>query len=314
MITFGPIPSRRLGKSLGINNIVTPKLCSYNCIYCQVGKTKRASSQRESFYKPQVIYEKVTAHLGMLNSDSYPDYLTFVANGEPTLDKNLGKAIELLKKTGIPVAVISNASLLFNDSVKDDLFQADWVSLKMDAGDEETWHRINNPVKGLDFRNTMINIQLFSSKYHGRLFTETMIIKDVNDSEDNFTRLAELISEINPEKSYLSIPTRPPAEGYVKPPDPEKLNLAWQIFSQKKILTEMLTGFEGTDAGFTGNIYEDILNITSVHPLREDTLLKLLQNNKADFAVVDSLIRQHLIRSVTYDNNRYYIRYFHKAL
>jgi wyosine [tRNA(Phe)-imidazoG37] synthetase (radical SAM superfamily) len=313
MISFGPVPSRRLGKSLGINNIISPKTCSYGCIYCQVGKTIKKNCIRESFYKPHVLYEKVIKHLGQLSSDNYPDYLTFVSNGEPTLDQNLGKAIKLLKKTGIPVAVISNASLLFYESVREDLYLADWVSLKMDAGDIITWYLINRPVAGLDFQNTLTNIKLFRNEYKGKLCTETMIVNGINDSTENISALAEIIKGINPEKAYLAVPIRPPVEKFVKLPDAEKLNLVWQTFNKMQIKTEFLTGFEGTDAGYTGNIYEDILNITAVHPLREDTLVKLLQNDSAGYSVVDSLIQQRLIKTIIYEGNKYFIRDFYTA-
>jgi len=308
MITFGPVPSRRLGKSLGINNIISPKTCSYNCIYCQVGKTIKKSCRREFIYRPEVIYEKVLNHINTLAKYDYPDYLTFVSNGEPTLDENLGKAIKLLKKTGIPVAVISNASLLFNDSVKEDLQLADWVSLKIDAGDIITWHLINRPYDGLNFETVLENMKLFRDVYRGKLFTETMLVGGVNDSIEHIHLLAGIVKRINPEKAYLAVPIRPPLEKSVKIPDSEKLNLAWQIFNEMEIKTEFLTGFEGTDAGYTGNIYEDILNITAVHPLREDALAKLLENNGADYYVVDSLIHQHLIKTINYNGFKFYIR------
>jgi wyosine [tRNA(Phe)-imidazoG37] synthetase (radical SAM superfamily) len=311
MISFGPVPSRRLGKSLGINNIVFPKTCSYNCIYCQVGGTINKSCKRQNFYKPEIIYKNVVEHIDHLTSDNYPDYLTFVSNGEPTLDKNLGKAIKLLKKTGIPVAVISNASLLYYKSVMEDLNNADWVSLKMDAADIITWHLINRPDEMLDLEKTLDNIKLFKNHYKGKLCTETMLVRGVNNSIENISSLAELIKNINPWKAYLSIPIRPPVENIVKAPDAENLNIAWQIFHKNKIDTELLTGFEGTDAGFTGSPYEDILNITAVHPLREDTLLKLLHNDGAGYEVVDFMIRQNLIKTVTFEGNKYFIQDYH---
>lgn len=311
MITFGPVPSRRLGKSLGINNIPYPKTCSYECVYCQVGRTVKRSSVRENFYSPELIHEEVVSHLEKLKSVDYPDYMTFVSNGEPTLDRNLGDAVRLLKKTGIPVAVITNASLLDNGSVRDELSEADWVSVKMDACDAETWRRINRPVEGLELDSVFGGISLFAGGYRGKLCTESMIIRGVNDNEENFTGLAALIKKIRPAKAYLSIPTRPPSEKSVLPPDTEKLNLAWQIFSEMGIETEFLTGYEGTDTGYTGNIYEDILNITAVHPLREDALMILLENDSTGYSVVEALIGQRLIKSVSYGGNKYYIRDYH---
>ena len=311
MITYGPVPSRRLGKSLGINNIMSPKTCSYNCIYCQVGKTLRKSAKRKTFYEPETIYEEVVRHIEKLDSGNHPDYLTFVSNGEPTLDMNLGKAIRLLKKTGIPVAVITNSSMISDEIVREDLSAADWVSLKVDAGDIITWYLINRPTVGIGFEETVSSMYFFSKMYRGRLFTETMLVKGINDQEDNLNRLAGIINTIKPEKAYLAVPTRPPYEKTVRPADPEKLNQAWQIFAGEKITAEFLTGFEGTATGYTGNAYEDILNITAVHPLREDSLRKLLENDGSQFSVVDSLIKQHLIKPVIYESNRYYIRQYH---
>ena len=311
MISFGPVPSRRLGRSLGINNIISPKVCSYGCVYCQVGETIRKSIERETFFKPETIYKKVEKHIQQLSSNNFPDYLTFVSNGEPTLDVNLGKAIELLKSLEIPIAVITNASLLFYKQVRDDLCLADWVSLKMDAGDNDTWQKINRPAPELNFEKAMESIKLFADMYNGILCTETMLIDRINDNVENFSNLAELIKKLNPGIAYLSIPIRPPSEESVNPPDSEKLNKAWQIYNNNHINTEFLTGFEGTDTGFTGNIYDDILNITAVHPLRQDSLINLLRNDNADFSVVKSLIKQRLIRSTIYNGERYYMREYH---
>lgn len=308
MISFGPVPSRRLGKSLGINNIVNPKTCSYRCVYCQVGRTRVISAQRAAYFKPELIYEKVTQHLDKLATQDYPDYLTFVSNGEPTLDINLGKSIILLKRTGLPVAVISNASMLYNESVREDLSLADWVSLKMDAFNSALWRKVNKPSAELNFRKHINGIMKFSSLYRGLLNTETMIVRDLNDTAENFYGLSGMIADINPATAYLSVPTRPPAEKTVKPPETERLNLGLQIFSEKNIKTELLTGFEGTDAGFTGNIYEDILNITAVHPIREDTMTELLAKDKADSDVVDSLIKQRLITETFFRGMKFYIR------
>jgi uncharacterized protein with ATP-grasp and redox domains len=140
----------------------------------------------------------------------------------------------------------------------------------------------------------------------------------MNDSEYiGMKNVANVISngeptlDINPGKAYLAIPIRPPSEESVNPSDSEKLNMAWQIFNKNHINTEFLTGFEGTDTGFTGNIYDDILNITAVHPLRQDSLIQLLRNDNFDFHVVKSLIKQRLIRATIYNGNKYYLREYH---
>jgi wyosine [tRNA(Phe)-imidazoG37] synthetase (radical SAM superfamily) len=311
MISFGPIPSRRLGKSLGINNILSPKVCTYGCIYCQVGKTAIKSTRREVFFQPEVIFEEVGKHLQRLNDKNYPDYLTIVSNGEPTLDINLGRTIKELKKFKIPIAVITNSSLLYDKSVRNDLMKADLVSLKIDASDNLTWKRINHPSHTLSFEKLIENICLFTINYPGAVLTETMLVDGINDTQENFSELANIIKKVNPVKAFLAIPTRPPAETSLKVPGADKLNLAWQIFNEKQINVEFLIDFEGIAIGFTGNIYEDILNITTVHPLREDSLLELLKNNNSDFHVVESLIRQNLIKPTVFNGNKFYIRDYH---
>ena len=149
MISFGPVPSRRLGRSLGINNI-PPKICTYSCVYCQVGKTARMQVGRDPFYEPEEIYMDVKTRVEKARKKGESvDYLTFVPDGEPTLDVNLGQEIDLLKSLGLKIAVITNGSLIWRKDVKADLAKADWVSFKIDSIREKTWHRINRPLRTL---------------------------------------------------------------------------------------------------------------------------------------------------------------------
>ncbi len=149
MIAFGPVPSRRLGQSLGINNI-PPKICSYSCGYCQVGRTIKIDVHRREFYKWDKIIEEVRIKIdkALANGETI-DYLTFVPDGEPTLDINLGREIKALGKFGIKTAVITNASLLWRDDVREDLLNADLVSVKVDSFREDIWRKINHPHQGI---------------------------------------------------------------------------------------------------------------------------------------------------------------------
>ncbi len=312
MIAFGPVPSRRLGLSLGVNNIVSRKVCSYSCIYCQIGETRNRSICREEFYEPAVLIENIRKHLEKLDPKHRPDYLTFVANGEPTLDINLGLEIQLLRNNfQIPVAVISNASLIGKQEVRNDLMHADWVSLKVDSVETKAWQEINRPHFKIELNKILHGIEQFSNDYKGRLHTETMLIEGVNDHESSLEATASFIAKLNVEAAYLSIPTRPPAEKTVKAISPENIARAWQIFNLKDINTETLTGFEGTNAGFTGNAFEDILNITSVHPLRDDTLKELLESEKAGMDVIDSLLHQRYLKKNHYNGHDYYVRNYY---
>ncbi len=311
MISFGPIPSRRLGKSLGINNISARKVCSFSCRYCQLGVTKKFSVARRSFYEPDVIFAEIHEHLEKLKDEDKPDFLTFVANGEPTLDINLGKSIEKLKQFKIPIAVITNASLLRNPNVRNDLNLADWVSVKVDANTKSTWDAINWPSKLLNFESHISGILEFSGSFKGKLVTETMLVKGVNDGLADLIQTADLIGQINPSVAYISIPTRPPAIHTVLPADADLINEAYQIFSEKGINTELILGFEGTNTGYTGNAIEDIVNICTVHPIREDTLMEIMRKDCADQTILDTLIKGKYIKQVKYKSDNYYIRQFH---
>ncbi|MGF7139819.1 radical SAM protein [Roseimarinus sediminis] len=312
MIAFGPIPSRRLGLSLGINNIVSRKVCTYNCVYCQIGQTKNRQLKRESFYEPEYLIRNVKEHLDKLDLKHQPDFLTFVANGEPTLDINLGDEIKLLQDTFlIPVAIISNASLMADEKVQNELMHADWVSLKVDSLESDTWTKINRPYPGIDLDGILQGIERFAGRYQGRLHTETMLVDRLNDHESGLEATSAFIAKLHVETAYLSIPTRPPAEKTVKAITPENIAKAWQIFNNKGINTENLTGFEGTNTGYTGNAYEDILNITAVHPLRDDTLNELLKKEKAGMEVIESLMTQHYLIKNHYNGHDYYTRNYY---
>ena len=310
MITFGPIPSRRLGRSLGINNIPSQKICSYSCIYCQVGITKKYSTTRTSFYNPSIIFDEVKKHLSQIKENDSPNYLTFVSNGEPTLDISLGESINKLKSIGIPIAVITNASLLSIPEVRNDLSNADWVSVKVDCGNENVWKKINRPHADLNFNEYKNGLRLFAKEFRGKLNTETMLVKGINDHIEQLQETAQLIKEIKPAVSYISIPTRPPALKWVNKPNEKSINEAYHIFADNQLNPELILGFEGTNTGFTGNAIEDIINICSVHPIREDTMKELLRKNQADPTILDTLVSNKYIQKVEYKSNIFYIRKF----
>jgi len=310
MISFGPIPSRRLGKSLGINNITSPKTCSYSCIYCQVGLTHHFSSERCVFYEPSVIFDEVQNHLEKLAPVDKPDFLTFVSNGEPTLDSNLGATIDKLKVLSIPIAVITNASLLHQEQVREDLMRADWVSVKIDAGVESVWKKMNRPIATVSFLNYVEGLSAFSKAFKGTLVTESMLVAGVNDRVEQVLQTIELVSTVQPAIAYISIPTRPPAIRTVMPPCESTILEAYQLFMERGLRAELILGFEGTDTGFTGNAMEDIINICSVHPIREDTMHELLRKNHADPSILETLLQHAYIEKINYKSNNFYIRKF----
>jgi len=308
MIAFGPVPSRRLGRSLGINNI-PPKICTYSCVYCQLGSTLTMQVDRSHFYSPKDLLGQVTEKVCQAreNGESV-DFLTFVPDGEPTLDSGLKEEIDLLGSLDCRIAVISNASLMWRKDVRDALAEADWVSVKVDAVDEKLWRQVDRPHKSLSFESILDGISRFADVFRGTLVTETMLVRDLNDSQEHLSTLAVFLKRLRPTTAYLSVPTRPPAEGWVRPPSESSLNLAFQTLAREVPHVEHLIGYEGDAFSSTGNVREDLLSITSVHPMRAEAVSVFLQKAKAKGSVVDELVDQGLLISSDYEGHTYYMR------
>ena len=308
MIVFGPIPSRRLGRSLGVNNI-PPKVCSYSCIYCQIGRTDSLSIERKEFYPPDKIFKEVSAKVKDLQGRREKiNYISFVPDGEPTLDINLGKEIDLLKPLDINIAVITNSSLLSNEDVKKDLMNADWVSVKIDTVDEKIWHEINRPNGKLNLHKILSGIKKFAKEFEGVLVTETMLVKGLNDKIESIKSTAEFIKEIYPDKSYILVPTRPPAEGFVEPPSEENLNIAYQIFNSRISNVELLAGNERIDFSYSSDVEKELMSILAVHPMQLEAVEKFLNKAKADWTLIETLIHKNTLKEVQYLGHKFLIR------
>jgi wyosine [tRNA(Phe)-imidazoG37] synthetase (radical SAM superfamily) len=307
-IAFGPVPSRRLGRSIGVNNI-PPKTCSYSCIYCQLGRTTRSLKERRAFYPPRKILDAVrTRATASSAAGESVDFVTFVASGEPTLDVNLGTSIDLLKPLGIDVAVISNASMMGNARAREDLAKADWVSLKVDAADEGTWRAVNRPTKGLRFREICEGICEFARGYDGVLTTETMLIKGMNEDESSLNRIASLVRQLDPATAYISIPIRPPAEADVCLPAEKTLGTAYCVFREAVEYVELLIGSEGDRFGATGDAAKDLLSITSVHPMRAEAVREFLKRAGLTWSVVDALVAERRLVELKHGEETFYVR------
>lgn len=315
-ITFGPIPSRRLGRSLGINHI-PPKICTYSCVYCQVGKTLRLTNKRQVFYDPEEIRTRVVERVKELRKQGERvDYLSFVPDGEPTLDTNLGKEIGLLKNPGkgvglgldIPVAVITNGTLITIPEVREDLKKADWVSFKVDSVTERCWRRIDRPHPALNLSDILSGMIEFSKDYKGELNTETMLIQGINDDEGEIKRISEFINKLAPVRAYISIPTRPPALKLAKPPSEEMINRAYNIFRGVINRVELLIGYEGNEFAGSGNVRNDILDITAVHPMKEEAVREMLKKTGEGWEIISDMIDRGEIIETSFAGSRFFMR------
>jgi wyosine [tRNA(Phe)-imidazoG37] synthetase (radical SAM superfamily) len=308
MIAFGTVPSRRLGQSLGINHI-PPKICSYACVYCQVGRTIKMQVTPSHLYEPGEIVDAVRCRVAHIQRQGEAiDYLTFVPDGEPALDIHLGDEIELLRDLGIKIAVITNASLLWQDNVRRALTKADYVSLKVDAVSDDAWRKVNRPDRHLELRNILEGILKFADTYRGKLTTETMLVSGVNDGELDLRATAEFLARLRPAKAYLSVPTRPPAESWVRPPATSIVQQAFQILAAASNDVELLTDYEGSSVSYTGDIEADLLSVTAVHPLREEAVKELLARAHADWSVVEGLLKRHQLSEAVYGGHRFFVR------
>ncbi len=308
MIAFGPVPSRRLGRSVGVNHI-PPKTCSYACVYCQVGPTNRLRTARRAFYAEDDIVADIERRVTEAwSAGEAIDYLTFVPDGEPTLDLSLGRVIDRVKSLGIKIAVISNGSLLWRADVRETLAAADWISVKVDAVRPDIWRRLNRPHRSLWLGLVLEGILTLARDFQGELATETMLVRGVNDDTAHLIDVAGFLGELQPDVAYLAVPTRPPAEPWVTPPPENVINRAFQLIRDKVARTELLIGYEGNAFASTGNLADDLLSIMAVHPMREDAVQELTKRAGAELSVVQSLLEQGKLVKSEYDGHKFYTR------
>ncbi|MFW5965382.1 MAG: radical SAM protein [Halodesulfurarchaeum sp.] len=305
-LAYGPVPSRRLGQSLGINN-VPPTTCTYACVYCQLGTTTRPETERQRFFDPEEIEAAVADRLADLDPGEYLDHLTLVPDGEPTLDAALGETIDRLARFDADIAVITNGSLLRLASVREDLAPVDWISVKVDAADPGTWTRIDRPHGAVDFEAVREGLLAFAAEFEGTLTTETMLVEGVNDG-DEVEHTARLVGEIDPDTAYVAVPTRPPDEEWVQPPSEEVVARAYRIFTNHADDVEYLIGAEGDSFASTGDPRRDLLGVTAVHPMRTDQVEALLAEDGSDWSLLEDLLAAGELIELEYGEETFYMR------
>jgi len=280
---FGPVPSRRLGSSLGVD-LVPFKTCTLDCVYCQLACTTNKTLERKEYVPANAVLAEVEARL----ADCSPDYVTFSGSGEPTLHSGIGALIRGVKKlTAAPVAVLTNGTLLYREDVRRALAAADLVVPSLDACDEETFRKINRPADGLTFQMLVDGLTAFGAEYKGALDLEVFLLKGVNDSEECVRRIGELAGRIHPRTIQLNTVARPPAE-----PDAEA------------VPEEEMARF----AALLGESCEVIADFTGIHETKEVaaaradvvTLLKRRPCTIRDIAAGLSIHENEAVKHVTH--------------
>jgi wyosine [tRNA(Phe)-imidazoG37] synthetase (radical SAM superfamily) len=272
---YGPIPSRRLGQSLGIDPIPF-KTCNWNCVYCQLGRSTPMTNERRDYFPSDEIVREVRASIES-HQPGEIDWITFVGSGEPTLHASLGRMIEQIKGlTDIPVAVITNGGLLYQPEVRKDLTKADAVLPSLDAGTEELYRKVNRPWPDLTFDRLVTGLTTFRREYGGKIWIEVMLISGVNDTDPALRDLARVINGIGPDEVHLNLPIRPPGESWVKPADSEGLTRARTILGD--VAKVVIPPPDGVfDLSAYDNVIDAVIGVITRHPMLEEEILQTLE-------------------------------------
>jgi wyosine [tRNA(Phe)-imidazoG37] synthetase (radical SAM superfamily) len=272
---FGPVTSRRLGQSLGIDPIPL-KTCNWNCVYCQLGRSRPVVNERRDWHAP----EEIVAQTARALADRDPgtiDWVTFVGSGEPLLHASLGRMIREVKAlTEHPVAVITNGSLLYLPEVREELAAADAVLAALDAGNAELYRRVNRPHAQITFERLVEGLVAFRETYTGELWPEVMLLHGLNDSEEPLKEIAGRLECVRPDEIHINLPTRPPAESWLEGPDESGLARAVTILGAVAPV-RVAHAVEGIfDLSGFDTLVEAAAAVVARHPLSEEELERVL--------------------------------------
>lgn len=299
---YGPVPSRRLGFSLGVD-ILPYKTCTLDCIYCQLGPTPKKTVQRgEHFSTDRVLIQISKA----LSSGQRIDYITFSGSGEPALNATLGKLIREIKKiTAVPVAVLTNSTLLTETRVRKALQPADLVVPSLDAAAQEEFIEVNRPHVSLEIEDIIGGLKKFRKEFKGQIWLEIMLVKGKNDSPEHIKKLMAAAEEVQPDRIQLNTVIRPPAEEFARALSSKELEKIKKTFGKK---CEIIADFSSRDQlPQRKNLKDRILSIIQRRPVTLlDISTSLGKHHDEILKYLNSLTEEGLIKSVTHKDNTYY--------
>ncbi|MFX1392972.1 MAG: radical SAM protein [Promethearchaeota archaeon] len=274
---YGPVPSRRLGRSLGIDPIPL-KTCNYQCIYCQLGKTTYFTNKRRNYCpKQEIILEMKKA---IKQNEEIIDYITFVGCGEPTLYKDLEELIIKVQEiSNKPICVITNGALLYNSEVSKALNLVNIVLPSLDAGDEKLFIKINRPHPTIKYDKVIQGLIEFRKHFKGKFWIEIMIMKGINDSKEELSKIKEKIDDINPDRIDINVPIRPPVEKWVEIPHKSIISILNEIFGDYYDINFPEKGIFGL---YSSDFEEELFSIIKRHPMRQEQILETFSSNNFD--------------------------------
>ncbi|MBN1382162.1 MAG: radical SAM protein [Deltaproteobacteria bacterium] len=303
-VIFGPVPSRRLGMSLGVD-VIPMKICSYDCIYCELGRTTHLIIERKEYVPEKTIVRSMERYFAKKH-DAPLDYVTFSGSGEPTLNSKIGVLIRRLKElTDTPVAVLTNGSLLNDPQVRQDLMPADLVIPSLDAAEQKTFIKVNQPEASLDVSDIIHGIHQFSKEFQGEIWLEILFVKGVNDHPDHIRKLSEAARLINPTRIQLTTVVRPPGKGFAPPIDMDKLNeISSQFSGNVEVVADLTRHGNPAYKEDKGN---DVIAMLKIRPMTlEDISSSTGMHRNEVIKYVDQLRREHTVNSVEFSGKTYF--------
>jgi wyosine [tRNA(Phe)-imidazoG37] synthetase (radical SAM superfamily) len=295
---YGPVPSRRLGRSLGVD-LVPFKTCTYDCIYCQLGRTTHKMARRQRWLDPADVIAAVADKL-----DTEPDVIALAGSGEPTLDERIGEVIDGVKRlTATPVAVITNGSLLSRPEVRRDLADADIVLPSLDAPSAGLFGLVNRPHPAVRFSDLVGGLITFRNEYRGQLWLEILLLGGVTGIEADVRKLAAIAARIAPDRIQLTTAVRPPAEPFVEPVSTEALQRFAGLFTP---VAEVVAEAAPT-VGARATSDADVLALLSRRPCTVDDIATGLEIHRNEaLKAATALVAEGSVRQLTHDGRAFY--------
>ena len=260
---YGPVASRRLGRSLGLD-LVPFKTCTYDCIYCQLGRTSRQTTERSEYVPTDTVLAELKIKLA---TEPRPDYISLAGSGEPTLHARIGDLIAGIRHlTRVPVAVLTNGSLLWSSDVQDGLMEADLVMPSLDAGDEPMFQRVNRPLPEIPFQLMVDGLADFTTRFRKLVWLEVLLVEGLTGNEKEAQKIAALARRIRPGRIQLNTVSRPPAEASVKPVSARQLSALCPLFPKTVEIISAATPPNPLPAGLAEVTDEEILDLLARRP------------------------------------------------
>jgi wyosine [tRNA(Phe)-imidazoG37] synthetase (radical SAM superfamily) len=300
---YGPVPSRRLGRSLGVD-LVPPKICTYDCVYCQVGKTTEKTLQRSEYVPTEEVVEEVKDYLS--KGDVSIDHFSLSGSGEPTLHSQIGLVIDGIKRMStIPVALLTNGSLLYLEEVRDDLRQADIILPSLDAASKEVFARINRPHKEISLQKVIEGLVELRKAYQGQIWLEILFCKGINDGENELYQMKRAVDRIRPDRIHINTVVRPPTEPWVAALNLEEMEKIEAFFGEK---ASIISEFDRHPLSLPGiNVKGEIFRILKRRPLSLVDLSKRMAMSEEELeATMKPMLEEGKIKPRHFGDTVYY--------